>query len=134
DTLVVLPGRRQWTLNVPARRWDPSDTGMPEGRVDTVSRGAGAAAPLWAFAADQLYRSDDRGRRWRPVGGALPERNTAVRGIAVGPGSIVLTTDRGLLRSTNDGHTWELQEGGLPVHLEAGPRLRRPAGPHTLHA
>jgi len=134
ETLYVVAGRRLWTRNGPARRWEPSDTGMPEGRVDTVSRGAGAAAPLWAFAADQLYRSDDRGRRWRPVGGALPERNTAVRGIAVGPGSIVLTTDRGLLRSTNDGHTWELQEGVLPVHLEAGPLVRDPAEPDTLYA
>ena len=136
ETIYAVVGGRLWTSADGARSWEPSDTGMPEGGVDTVASGTGDPAPLWAVAADQLYRSDDRGRTWRPFGRPLAEPNTSVRGIAVPtsePG-IVLTTHRGLFRSTNGGQTWELQEGMLPAHLEAGPLVRDPADSTTLYA
>ena len=136
ETIYAVVGGRLWTSADGARSWEPSDGGMPEGGVDTVASGTGDTAPLWAVAADQVYRSDDRGRTWRPVGRPLAEPNTSVRGIAVaasGP-AIVLTTHRGLFRSTSGGQTWELQEGMLPAHLEAGPLVRDPADPTTLYA
>ena len=69
-----------------------------------------------------------------PAGRPLPEPSTSVRGIAVAPSAIVLTTHRGLYRSADGGRTWQLQEGMLPIHLEAGPLVRDPADAATLYA
>jgi photosystem II stability/assembly factor-like uncharacterized protein len=136
ETIFAVTGGRIWTHADGARGWEPSDAGMPEGRVDTIASDAGNPARLWAVAADQLYQSDDRGTNWRPVGRPFAEPNTSVRGIAVAAvePAIVLTTHRGLFRSTDGGRTWELQEGMLPVHLEAGPLIRDPTDPRTLYA
>src|SRR5262249_57507475 len=59
-----------------------------------------------------------------------------VGGIGVAPRhwGIVLTTHRGLYRSADGGGTWELQEGMLPIHLEASPLVRDPTDPATLYA
>ena len=132
----VIAGGRLWRRAEGSDAWSSSDAGMPEGRVDTVASGAGDPARLWAAAADQLYRSDDHGRTWTPAGRPLPESNTSVRGIAVAaaPSAIVLTTHRGLYRSGDGGRTWQLEEGVLPIHLEAGPLARDPADPDTLYA
>ena len=130
----VIAGGRLWRRAEGADAWEPSDAGMPEGRVDTVASGPGDPARLWAAAADQIYRSDDRGRSWTPAGRPLPEPNTSVRGIAAAHSAIVLTTHRGLYRSADGGRTWQLEEGMLPIHLEAGPLARDPADPATLYA
>jgi len=136
DLLWVVAGGRLWRRTEKAGPWTPSDQGMPEGRVEMVAFGPDGSATLWAIAADQLYRSDDRGQRWSVVGRPLPEADTAVRGISVSPGqsAIVLTTHRGLYRSADGGGTWELQEGMLPIHLEASPLVRDPSDPATLYA
>ena len=132
----VVAGGRLWRRADGARAWEPSDAGMPEGRVETVAAGAADPARLWAAAANQVYRSDDRGRSWMPAGQPLPEPNTSVRGIVVAAAesAIVLTTHRGLYRSADNGRTWDLQEGMLPVHLEAGPLAPDPTDPATLYA
>jgi hypothetical protein len=136
DRMWAVVGGRLWSRPEKAGLWAASDEGMPEGRVETVTSNPDNPARLWAVAADQLYRSDDRGRSWVPVGRPLPEPNTAVRGISVmsAQSAIVLTTHRGLYRSGDGGGTWDLQEGMLPIHLEAGPLAREPADPATLYA
>jgi hypothetical protein len=136
ETIHAVAGGRLWVLADAAHGWEPSDAGMPMGRVETIAPDAEDPARLWAAAADQIYLSEDRGRSWRPFGRPLPEPNTLVRGIAGAASSlsIVLTTDRGLLRSANGGRDWALQEGTLPAHLEAGPLVRDPTDPATLYA
>jgi hypothetical protein len=47
---------------------------------------------------------------------------------------LVVTTHRGAYRSADGGAHWTLEEGNLPVHLEAGPLARDPADPRTLYA
>jgi hypothetical protein len=59
-----------------------------------------------------------------------------VRGIAADPTAttLVVTTARGMYRSVDGGSTWNLTEGNLPVHLEAGPLVRDPSDARTLYA
>jgi hypothetical protein len=136
DRMWAVVDGRLWSRPEKAGLWTASDEGMPEGRIETVTSSPDNPARLWAVAADQLYRSDDRARSWVPVGKPLPEPNTAVRGISATSAQsvIVLTTHRGLYRSADGGGTWELQEGMLPIHLEAGPLGHEPADPATLYA
>ncbi len=47
--------------------------------------------------------------------------------------TLVVTTHRGTYRSTDAGAHWGLEEGNLPVHLEAGPLARDPANPGVLY-
>jgi len=134
--LYAIAGRRLWMRSDDAPSWKASDAGMAEGRVDAVAVDAGDPARLWAVAGDQLYLSEDCARTWRPFGRPFPVSNTRVRGIAVTGAAVAisLTSDRGLLRSADHGRTWALQEGMLPVHLEAGPLVRDPTDPVTLYA
>ena len=94
------------------------------------------AARWWAFGADRLYVSEDRGGAWHAVGNSLSDAGTSVRGLCVNAdGSIVtLTTHRGVLRSTDHGRHWALVEGALPTHLESAPLYRDPHDAATLYA
>jgi hypothetical protein len=87
-------------------------------------------------AVDQVFGSEDHGIHWHPIGQPIANAKTSVHGIAVGDSGrvIVLTTHRGLLRSTDAGHTWVVVEDNLPAHLEAGPLVRDPTNPATLYA
>ena len=86
-------------------------------------------------AANRLHVSSDGGVNWQAVGSVLPEAHTVVRGIAADPAAqtLVVTTHRGTFRSTDAGAHWGLEEGNLPVHLEAGPLARDPANPGVLY-
>jgi photosystem II stability/assembly factor-like uncharacterized protein len=112
--------------------WQPRDAGLPRGRVEALA----SSGKLWVAASDRVYQSDDVGITWKPVGTNLPESGTTVQAIVVVDGGkiIVLSTHRGILRSTDNGQTWRLVEGNLPVHLEAGPLVRDPHDAATLYA
>ena len=88
---------------------------------------------LWAATGGALATSDDQGRHWRRVG-RLPDPNMATRGIAADAGRVILTSDRGMFRSLDGGQTWQLEESGLPVHIESGPLARDPSDRRTLYA
>jgi hypothetical protein len=47
---------------------------------------------------------------------------------------IVLTTHRGLYRTSDGAQNWVLAEDNLPVHLEARPLVRDPTHAETLYA
>jgi len=112
--------------------WRPRDAGLPRGRVEALA----SHGKLWVVASDRVYASDDVGVTWNPIGTGLPESGTTVQAIVVADGGkiIVLSTHRGILRSTDNGQTWRLVEGNLPVHLEAGPLVRDPHDAGTLYA
>jgi photosystem II stability/assembly factor-like uncharacterized protein len=103
--------------------------------VDTVIADPTVAGRVWAAAANQLHVSSDGGVSWQAIGNLLPESRTVVRGIAADPAAtiLVVTTHRGTYRSTDAGARWALEEGNLPVHLEAGPLARDPADPRILY-
>jgi photosystem II stability/assembly factor-like uncharacterized protein len=132
-----VAGGRIWASSDGARSWRPRDRGIHGGRVDAVALDPRAPDRLWATSADQLFRSDDGGERWKAIGTPLGESNTSVRGIATSTSgkAIVLSTDRGLYRTVDGGAHWDLVvDGNLPVHLEAGPLVRDPVDPATLYA
>jgi photosystem II stability/assembly factor-like uncharacterized protein len=136
EILYAVAAGRLWVRPHGARTWQARDGGLPVGRVEALASDTAAPERLWAVATDHVFVSSDGGKSWRADGRALPEANTTVHGMAIaGAGAImVLTTHRGLLRSSDGGHSWHLMEGNLPVHLEAGPLVRDPTNPTTLYA
>jgi hypothetical protein len=94
------------------------------------------AGRLWAAGVDRVFRSDDAGATWQPVGGPLEEQHTLIHGVGASADgrALVLTTDRGLYRSGNGGATWELLADGLPVHLPARLLVRDPRDGETFYA
>lgn len=134
ETVYVIVGGRIWASTNGAHTWLSRTAGMPSISIDVVAVDPNDPTLLWAAGAEQLFRSHDEGARWQPVGRPLPERNTTVRGIAATAKTVVLTTDRGLYRSTDGGQRWELLIENLPAHLEAGPLVRDPLDPSTLYA
>jgi hypothetical protein len=135
EVLCVVADHQLWRKVDGAAAWTPERGGLPEGQVDSISADSANPPRLWAAAADRIYRSED-GRSWRPFAQPFPESNTSVRGVSVSSdaSAMVATTDRGLLRSADGGRTWAVQEGVLPIHLEAGPLVRDPSDGTTLYA
>jgi photosystem II stability/assembly factor-like uncharacterized protein len=117
------------------RHWQPRAAGLPA-VFDAIALDPAMPRRMWAAGADRIWLSDDLGSTWRSVGQPLPEPGTQVRGIAADSAAttLVVTTHRGMYRSTDGGHSWALKEGNLPIHLEAGPLIRDPADAGTLYA
>ena len=118
------------------KEWRQRAVGLGGDPVDTVLLDRAVPGRLWAASGDRIFVTDDRGLRWRPAGRPLPEPGTNVRGIAAddAASTVVVTTDRGLYRSTDGGRSWALKEDNLPTHLEAGPLIRDPNEMQTLYA
>jgi photosystem II stability/assembly factor-like uncharacterized protein len=116
--------------------WRRSRTGLGATPIDTVAPDPLLPDRVWAGGGDRIHVSDDAGSSWRAIGGPLPAPGTHVRGIAADPSAtnLIVTTARGMYRSTDGGTTWTLLEGNLPVHLEAGPLARDPSDGRTLYA
>ena len=143
--LVVIKASREAILAVTegavlasddgGRVWNPTDFGSRDDPVDLITLDANLPERVWSAHANRIYRSDDRGASWVPVGRPLPEPGTKVRGIAADENAttLVLTTHRGTYRSGDGGTTWVLQEGNLPSHLEAGPLARDPSDPSVIY-
>ena len=146
STLVVAPGPPEnvyavidgniWVSSDGARVWQMRATGLPAGHVDTLASDAKKAGRLWSAATAHVFMSDDAGATWKAVGLPLPDPGTLVRGLAVSEDGkiLVLSTHRGVLRSTDSGQNWVQVESTLPVHLESGLLLRDPHDAATLYA
>ena len=145
-SLAVAPGPSEnvyavvdgniWGTNNGARVWQKRMVGIPATNVEAVSVDANKPGRLWTVAATKVFMSDDAGTTWSAQGGSLPEPGTLVRGLAVSADAqtIVLSTHRGVLRTTNGGQNWTQVESTLPVHLESGLLLRDPHDASTLYA
>jgi photosystem II stability/assembly factor-like uncharacterized protein len=133
DTVLTVLDGTLWMSTDAGTNWHESRAGLPERSVEALDVGG---ARWWAFGADRLYVSEDRGGAWRVAGNVLPDAGTSVRGLSVSAdGSIVtMTTHRGVLRSPDGARTWGLVEGALPTHLEAAPLIRDPHDVATLYA
>lgn len=134
ETLFAIAHGRLVVSTDSGQRWQQRPvTGAAE-PIETVIADPAVAGRVWVAAANRLHVSNDGGESWHAIGSLLPELRTVVRGIAANPTAtiLVVTTHRGTYRSTDAGAHWALEEGNLPVHLEAGPLARDPADPSVL--
>jgi photosystem II stability/assembly factor-like uncharacterized protein len=132
ESLHVVVEDQIWSSHDAGGTWVKRETGT--GGVDALGNDAGIAMRLWAARGDRLLRSDDGGTSWRATGGRLPEPNTSVRGISASGDVVVVTTDRGIFRTSDAGARWRPLVDNLPAHLEAGPLVRDPSEPARLYA
>ena len=107
--------------------WRPRNAGLPGAHAEALSVDPSAASRLWAAGGGRIYSSNDAGASWQAFGNPLPEPDTSVRGIAADAAAttVVLTTHRGLYRTTDGGQTWTLPRGqpaGAPGSPTAGAR------------
>ena len=107
--------------------------GAEAGPLETLLFDQGSPGQLWTTIGGILSTSEDRGRHWHIVG-RLPDPNIVVRGIAADAVRVIITSDHGMYGSLDGGRTWQLEESGLPVHIEAGPLIRDPSDRRTLYA
>jgi photosystem II stability/assembly factor-like uncharacterized protein len=135
EIVIGVVGGQLFASSDAGRSWQLRSAGLPNEKIEVIA-GDPVAGRLWTAGADRVYRSDDAAQTWRPYGQPLPQPGTRVRSIAASPDglAIVLTTSRGMYRSTDAGASWALMEGNLPVHLESGPLVRDPHDPATLYA
>lgn len=130
--LLAIVDRRLMLSADRGRTWlDRSATADPH---DTVTVDPAVARRVWTAARDRLYRSDDLGRSWQPVGNPFPETQTLVRDIAADPAGrkIIVTGPRGLLRTEDGGQSWTSEIESLPAHQEAGELAQSPSDPALL--
>lgn len=136
ETLYAIADGRVVVSQDRGASWKPRSAGLPEAIIETMAVDARVPGRLWAGSADRIYRSDNGGERWSAYGQPLPEAGTNVRGIAANDDgrTLVLTTHRGMYRSTDGAQSWGQLEGNLPIHLEARPLVRDPSHAGTLYA
>lgn len=136
EALFLIVNATLWASSDSGRNWRVLGKGLPRANVEAIFAHPRQAQRLHALARGQLHVSHDFGSTWHPQGKPLPHTQLVVRGLGTSSdGNIVMvTTHRGLFRSTDGGATWALHEGGLPPHLEAGPLAIDPHDANTFYA
>ena len=134
--LVVIPAAGNCSRGDRGRNLGQPDTAQPGNRVMPDSRrargDAGVRRQVMGGGLGPCLRERRPRDTWKPQGAGHPG-GTSVQAIA----SRTVADHRaehapGLLRSTDNGQTWEQIEGKLPVHLEAGPLVRDPHDTHVV--
>jgi photosystem II stability/assembly factor-like uncharacterized protein len=134
DEVYAVAGGRAWASSDAGLRWELRSDGLPTSSIGTLALDPSDANRLWSVVADQVYRSDDQGRRWRPIGQPVPERPVVAHALTIVDHVILLSTDRGVFRTTDDGAHWTLGSDTLPAHLDAGMLARDPLNAPTVYA
>jgi photosystem II stability/assembly factor-like uncharacterized protein len=136
DTLAASIDGRAMISHDGGHTWKDTGLGGTGAPVDTLAADAFLPRRIWAALAHRIVVSDDLGSAWHSAGRSLPDAGTSVRGVAASADSMtmVVTSDRGIYRSTDSGETWTLKEDNLPAHIEAGPLARDPSDPDVIYA
>jgi len=130
----VVAGGRFWASIDAGRNWQLRGGGLPASGIEVVAVDPSDADRLWSVAAGQVFRTEDQGQSWRPVGAAVPDKPVVARAVAVVDHVMLVATDRGVYRSADDGQRWELSTDNLPAHLGAELLVRDPLSPATVYA
>ena len=134
DQVAVVAGGRVWASSDAGRSWQLRDAGLSDRAIDVVAMDPSDPNRLWSIAAGYVFRTDDHGQRWRLLGVPLPDQPVAAHAVAVVDHVILVATDRGLYRSTDDGAQWSLVSDNLPAHLDAGLLAREPQSLTAIYA
>ena len=94
------------------KTWQPSNTGLPEGSSISVVRAAGNVVYCTAFDDGGLYYSTDGGRTWKLRSPEFLIGRFFNNIYQAGSGLLALTGD-GIIRSTDQGVTWNRSNKGL---------------------
>jgi hypothetical protein len=84
DALLAVTSGTLWASADGGRSWDQRDRGLPVGRLQAVAATPGQSDRFWAAGDDRLFLTEDHGATWQPVGNALDDADTDIRGIGVG--------------------------------------------------
>lgn len=127
-----LNGGASWAV---ARVGLPPTLDIPSSRSQQLAVGRGGAL-YYAIGRrsgpGQVYRSVNRGARWRPAGRGLPPvvpgwSLLALAGDATRAGMIYAATGRGLYVTTNSGRLWRRALSDPSTAVETALSARRPA-------
>ncbi len=101
------------------RTWIARGAGLPEQPVYSLALVPGQAGKIYAGTLDGVWGTDDGGRSWAKLTGALPEL-AKVSSLLVEPDrpdSVIAGTWRRAYESTDGGHTWQGVFQGM--HLDS---------------
>lgn len=97
--------------------WLLESSSLPTDEVRAVLYDPGQTSPIYVgYATSGVYRSDDAGAHWKPVGGAtlpIPARLQAMAFNPASPNAIYVGTDRGVYTADAAGTTWSAANNGL---------------------
>ena len=135
-TIHAVVGGRIWRSRDRGNAWQQAAGEWRDQRVDSIVADPSDPKKFWAAGASRIFKSADGGASWQAHAQRLPDPNIVVRAIAVNQNGnvFVLSTHRGLLRSTDGGESWAKVEGALPLHLEPGPLVQDQRDPSVLYA
>jgi len=135
-SLAAVTDGRAMISHDGGRNWRKADVGSTGAPVDTIATDPSRPQRIWAAAGGRIMVSDDLGSVWHAVGRSLPEARTRVRGIVASADTttLVISSDRGILRSDDGGETWVQKEDNVPTHIEAGPLARDPNDAGLIYA
>jgi len=138
ELVYASSGGRIWLSRDRATTWQQVGGSLAGGQIDFLALDTNASDALWAASGTRLFHSQNGGETWQAVGEPVADASTHVRGI-VGyldgaQQRLVVSTDRGLYASSNNGASWILLVDNLPGHIEAGPLLIDGQQPAAMYA
>jgi len=109
--------------------WQVMDTGLPASvGINTVSQGTlatGGSGPVFLGTRHGFFLSSDDGQHWAQSQSSLADLHiTAVLPDATQPAIVYISTNIGVLRSQDNGQTWEGLAQGLPANQTSGSLLQ----------
>ena len=132
DEMHALAGGRVWHSSDGARHWRVDETAPAHAQALAID--AAMPARLWLVADGRAHKHDDRAAQWQPVGTPLPDAQAIVRGIDADQDALLVSTDRGVFRSSDGGASWAQLSAELPNHSETTLLMRDPHASATLYA
>lgn len=124
DRLWQLPTTRQWCGPVPPYISRMKDLAVNDADPDLL---------LGAIEEGWLVRSTDGGATWEQVDNGVPHDSHTVRFVPGVPGSVVVGTNQGWLRSDDQGASWSEANSGLHARrYTPAPLVTRASRPGVL--